>query len=190
MKLAAAVEVLARMDRQQGRHVYALRELEKLFPESPRARQATIGRLVQQGVLKRAARGVYVYALSAFLGRYTLEWIAVTLRRGEYCYLSLESALSAYGVISQIPMRYTIMTTGRRGEHVTPFGTIEFTHTERPLGEVMDSYPPIEPPGEPFRFDEHNPLPMATCQAALRDLRRVGRNTHLIDEDAAIECCQ
>ncbi len=41
----------------------------------------------------------------------------------------LESALSEYGVISQIPIdRLTIMTTGRKGHYKTPYGTIEFTH--------------------------------------------------------------
>lgn len=44
----------------------------------------------------------------------SLELVA----RGEYNYISLESALSEYGIISQIPIdRLTIMTTGRKGEY-------------------------------------------------------------------------
>ena len=71
------------------------------------------------GVLMRAVSGVYVNALSANGFTHTLENIAKAMRRGEYSYVSLESALSEYGVISQIPMRLTIMTTGRKGEVTT-----------------------------------------------------------------------
>ena len=54
------------------------------------------------------------------------------MRRGEYSYISLETMLSEYGAISQVPIdRLTVMTTGRKGEYETPFGVIEFTHTKR-----------------------------------------------------------
>lgn len=47
---------------------------------------------------------------------YTIEHIAKALRPEKYNYVSLESILSEYGVISQIPMdRLTVMTTGREG---------------------------------------------------------------------------
>ncbi|HGS5457581.1 TPA: hypothetical protein ACN32Y_004777 [Vibrio parahaemolyticus] len=83
-------------------------------------------------ILERVARGIYLYTLSKDrFSANTLEIIAKTLRRGEYSYVSLESALSEYGVISQIPMdRLTVMTTGRKGEYKTRYGVIEFTHTK------------------------------------------------------------
>nr|WP_264429573.1 hypothetical protein [Halomonas qaidamensis] len=93
------------------------------------------------------------------------------MRRGEYSYVSLESALSEYGAISQIPVdRLTIMTTGRKGTHCTPYGTIEFTHTSRPIIELL-----------PRMRDIGRPLKMATPDAAWADLKRVGRNTYLVD---------
>ncbi len=59
---------------------------------------------------------VYPFTLSRHKGGNTIEYVAKSLRRGEYNYISLESALSKYGVISQIPIdRLTVMTTGRKG---------------------------------------------------------------------------
>lgn len=87
----------------------------------------------------------------------------------------MESILSEYGVISQIPVsRLTVMTTGRSGVHKTPYGTIEFTHTKRPIPELLERT--MEAKGRPLRI--------ATKRAAVRDLVRVGRNVNLIDQEA------
>ena len=172
MKQAHAIRQLAAHDRQ-GRQVFTHYDLATLFPEdNPRTLQASLDRLVKNGVLIRAVHGVYVNALSANEFTHTLENIAKAMRRGEYSYVSLESALSEYGVISQIPMRLTIMTTGRKGEVNTPFGTIEFTHTGRPVRDILDDI-----------HDVGRPLRLAGKHKACRDLRRVGRNTELIDEE-------
>ena len=172
MKQAHAIRQLAAQDRQ-GRQVFTHYDLATLFPEdNPRTLQASLDRLVKNGVLMRAVNGVYVNALSANGFTHTLENIAKAMRRGEYSYVSLESALSEYGVISQIPMRLTIMTTGRKGEVNTPFGAIEFTHTGRPVRDILND-----------THDVGRPLRLAGKHKACRDLRRVGRNTELIDEE-------
>jgi predicted transcriptional regulator of viral defense system len=162
----------------KGRYVFTGPDIAKLFPEdSPRALQAGINRLVAQGILQRATKGVFIYALSQHKHKFPLEWIAKTMRRGEYSYVSLESALSEYGAISQIPIdRITVMTTGRKGEYKTPFGTIEFTHTQRAPVDILNNSSLV---GRPLRI--------ATKQAAYRDLKRVGRNIHLVDEAAIDE---
>lgn len=177
MRQSESIKRLADFD-QHGRYVFAAKDMAKVFPEdSPRSREATLKRLVRDGILERPAKGVYLYALSRHKGSDTLELIARTLRRGRYNYVSLESALSEYGVISQIPVgRLTVVTTGRKGEYLTPYGVIEFTHTKRPITEVIDSMKECG-----------RPLKLATKSAALRDLRRVGRNTQLIDEGEADE---
>ncbi|MDZ7924986.1 MAG: hypothetical protein U5M23_13250 [Marinagarivorans sp.] len=162
----------------RGRYVFSGHDIAKLFPEdTPRALYAGINRLVAQGILQRATKGVFVYALSQHKHKYPLEWIAKTMRRGEYSYVSLESALSEYGAISQIPIdRITVMTTGRKGEYKTPFGTIELTHTQRAPLDILANSTVV---GRPLR--------LATKQAAYRDLKRVGRNIHLVDEGAIDE---
>ena len=158
---------------REGRHVFTKRDLAKVFPEdSVRALDAGLNRLVRNGILVRAANGIYVYALSSNKPSHMLEQIAKAMRRGEYNYVSLESALSEYGVISQIPVdRLTVMTTGRKGEYRTPFGTIEFTHTARAVPDIISSINVVG-----------RPLKLADKQKAYRDLKRVGRNTHLVDE--------
>lgn len=158
---------------KQGRHVFTRADLAKvLHGDKPRTFKALLERLVADGILLRPARGIYVFNLAHSRDSYTIEHIAKALRRGEYNYVSLESALSEYGAISQIPIdRLTVMTTGRKGEYHTAFGVIEFTHTKRSLDDILSS---IRDVGRPLR--------MASPQAAWRDLKRVGRNTHLVDE--------
>ncbi|NYT73749.1 hypothetical protein HZU72_15130 [Halomonas sp. QX-2] len=155
-----------------GRSVFTRNDLAKIFHEdNPKTLQEGINRLRKNGILEGVARGIYYYALSRTPDSYRLERIARAMRRGEYSYVSLESALSEYGAISQIPIdRLTIMTTGRKGTHRTPYGTIEFTHTSRPIIELL-----------PRMRDIGRPLKMATPEAAWADLKRVGRNTYLVD---------
>ncbi|MCP5331046.1 MAG: type IV toxin-antitoxin system AbiEi family antitoxin domain-containing protein [Pseudomonadales bacterium] len=174
MDQGTAIHRLNQLD-LQGRYVFSHRDLEKIFPEDqPKAFHAGLNRLVRQNILERVARGVYLNKLShRRQGPQTLELIARTLRRGHYNYVSLESALSEYGAISQIPMdRMTVMSTGRKGEYKTPYGTIEFTHTQRAVADILQN-----------TRDLDRPLRMATKQAAYRDLRRVGRNTHLVETE-------
>ncbi len=172
MRMAKAVKTLADWDRRNGRDVFTLTDLRRIFHEdSPRALEASLRRLVREGLLERVANGVYVNPLSRNVLDRT-ERIACALRRGEFNYVSLECALSSYGVISQVPQGcLTVMTTGRKGVVELPHnGVIEFTHTARSPGDIALST--LSTPG---------PLRMATPWTALRDLRRVGRNLHLVD---------
>lgn len=177
MKQLDAIQKFTHYD-QQGRYVYTLADLKKIFyKDSPTALRAGINRLIKDGVLVRASKGVFVYAAAQSKGSNTLEQIARTLRRGEYNYVSLESALSEYGAISQIPLdRLTVMTTGRSGEFKTPYGVIEFTHTQRKTTDVLDS-----------SIEVARPLRLASLGAALRDLKQVGRNLHLVDYEVLDE---
>ena len=177
MQQIDAIKLLEAQDKK-SRFVYKKQDLVKIFQSSnPRAFAACLSRLITSGVLIRAVRGVYVYALSEHKNLYILEHIAKAMRRGEYSYVSLETMLSEYGIISQIPVdRITIMTTGRKGEYLTPFGVIEFTHTKRTIREILEN-----------TLDAGRPLRLATQKSAVRDLLRVGRNTHLVEKDALNE---
>jgi predicted transcriptional regulator of viral defense system len=124
-------------------------------------------------LISSPTRGVFVYEQSEQPRTHLVYEVARTMRRGSYTYLSLESALSEYGIISQIPVNHhTFMTTGRKGSFKTPYGLIEFTHTGRDaLGIIRDT------------VEIDRPLPIATAERALADLRRVGRNLHLVQEN-------
>ena len=66
-----------------------------------------------------------------------------------------------------------VMTTGASGLVETPYGTLEFTHTKRGMAEIIART--LVAKGRPLR--------VATKQAAIRDLVRVGRNTNMMDPD-------
>jgi hypothetical protein len=170
MDKLAAINTLDKFS-LQGRYVFHLNDLKDMFfGESERALKASLKRLVDADILTRAVQCVYVYK-RAPKDSFILEHIVKTVRRGEYNYVSLESALSHYGVISQIPLdRLTVMTTGRGGEFKTPWGVIELTHTQRSASDILSG-----------TVETKSPIKFAKKETALRDLRRVGRNTHLID---------
>jgi predicted transcriptional regulator of viral defense system len=170
-----ASKVLADWDRQ-GRYVFTRRQLAKFFPgDSPKAFAQGLDRLVRTGLLVRACRGVYVNPQAHSFDSRVIEHIARALRPGAYSYVSLESRLSESGAISQIPLdRLTVMTTGRKGVYKTPYGVIEFTHTKRPVAEVIGG----------IRSVDSRPLRLATPSVAWRDLKRVGRNVQLVDQEA------
>lgn len=130
-----------------------------------------VKRLVDQGVLIRAARGVYVNPHARSVPADLRAGLIRFLRPRELSYVSLESKLSEAGVISQITTALTCMTTGSPGRFETPWGVIDFTHTERDVEIGLDVHPRDDGVFE------------ATIERAARDLRRVGRNTDLIDED-------
>tara|TARA_R110002110_G_scaffold383245_2_gene594573 strand:- start:4686 stop:5228 length:543 start_codon:yes stop_codon:yes gene_type:complete len=174
MKKLDAIHALRVFDKK-GKFVFTKTDLSKLFPnDNPKAFNEGLSRLVKARILTRACRGVYVNELAQSKDGYMIEHIAKALRRGDYSYVSLESILSEYGIISQIPIdRLTVMTTGRKGTYKTPYGIIEFTHTKRALKGILLSIHRVK----------DRPLRIATKQAAIRDLKRVGRNINLIQLD-------
>lgn len=174
MKKLEAIQVLRQFDKK-GKYVFTKHDIAKLFyHDNPKALDESLNRLVKTGLIKRACRGVYVNDDAQSFDSYTIEHIAKALRRNEYNYVSLESMLSEYGIISQIPLdRLTVMTTGRKGIHKTLYGTIEFTHTKRSVIDILDH----------IQIIEKRPLRIATKETALRDLKRVGRNLHLVQAE-------
>ncbi len=128
-------------------------------------------RLADQGMLIRAARGVYVNPAARSVPADVRAGLIRFLRPREISYVSLEHRLSEVGVISQVATALTCMTTGSPGRFDTPWGAIEFTHTDRDIAIDADVH---------LRDDA---VLEATIERALRDLRRVGRNTDLIDDD-------
>lgn len=176
MKALDATNILLDWD-QRGRYVYRRSDLSVLLGESGSKLDNTLSRLVESSVLTRAADGVYVLTKSRNLSAYTLEHVAQNLRRGHITFESLESALAQWGVISEIPIdRITLMTTGRSGTYTTPYGTIEFTHTKEKTRTILEQV--IKRPGR---------LPIASQPFALKNLRSVGRNLHLINREGNYE---
>lgn len=172
MNQLQALIVLDFWDKQK-RFVYTKQELKKLFSTDARKTfDEGLARLVKNNILERACRGIYIYSNAQSRDGYIIEHIAKALRQGYYNYVSLESILSEYGVISQIPIdRLTVMTTGRSGTYPTAYGVIEFIHTKRPVANIIDH----------IRSVDKRPLRIASKEIAWRDLKRVGRNLEMVD---------
>nr|WP_224788685.1 hypothetical protein [Pandoraea terrae] len=124
----------------------------------------------ESGIIERVARGLYINPRARSLPPDLLGALVPFLRPWDFNYLSLESALSQAGLISQIPSRLTLMTTGRSQTFNTPYGTLEFTHTSQKPDQLRDE----------MIFDNQRDFAVATPKRALRDLRRVGRNLDLV----------
>lgn len=172
MKIKDAVELLEQMTKS-GKYVYSTPDLRMLFTEPERTRIGTIERLVAKGILVRAtdASGIYVYPDGRPEGSLILDQVALMLRQPHHSYISLESALSDYSIISQVPAVLTVMTTGREGEFTTPWGRIEFVHTERKPSEILAQARP-GPDGN---------LDIAPPPMAIEDMKRTKRSLKLVD---------
>lgn len=172
MRRSLAKDVLHEYDESE-RFVFNRTELYNVFREdTPEAFAFGITKLIDAGTLSRACRNVYVnHSALSIDYTYMIEHVASALRRGFHNYISLESALYEYGVISQEPIALTVMTTGRRGVFSTIYGVIEFTHTYRDRLKLMRG----------SKLVKGRPLRVAYRHIALRDLKRVGRNIDMVN---------
>ena len=162
-----------------GRTVFTKGEVAgALLPtESPRAVEKTLARAVRDRVLVHVCRGLYAYRYARTVRGSIREEVVLRLRPRSFSYVSLETALSTWGVIDQEPLgAITVMSTGRSGRLETPYGLILITHTARQVAKLMDEIVMPSPP--------EDWLPCAKPRLAVRDLMRVGRNTDLIEWDA------
>src|SRR3990167_9820716 len=155
MKQLVAFDILKKWDKQ-GCYVFTKHMLAQLFAtDHQKAFEEGLRRLVKNGILQRVCRGIYINKNAISFDQFTIERIAQALRPAAYSYVSLESALSEYGVISQIPTeRITIMTTGRSGVYHTPYGTIEMTNTKRSVEDILKNTIRVE--GRPLRLASQN----------------------------------
>ena len=146
-----------------------------LMPSSsPRAAARTLRTAVRSGVLVRLCRGAYLYRYAPRRGLPVREETVLRLRPGEFNYISLETALSMWGLIDQEALgALTVMSTGRSQRLRTPRGFIDITHTAKRPAELATQIVPCDP--------RRNWLPYAKPRRAVADLLRVGRNTDLLD---------
>ena len=155
------------MDRR-GVWAFTVPRLGIVLGEKGDALRTTISRHAKGGLIQRVSRNVYVNPRAMSMPAEPLLALASFLRPFDFCYLSLESVLSDAGWISQIPFRYTMMTTGRSFTFDTPYGVLEMTHTQSKAPPQTD-------------FDPRRSIHVASPEQAYRDLKRVRRNLDLVD---------
>ncbi len=171
MRLRELMVVLEHWD-AAGVWTFSSNTLKLLFPGDDRARLKALSTHQNTGLIVRVARGLYINPRARCLPDNLLAALVSFLRPWDLSYLSMESALSEAGWISQIPSRLTLMTTGRSQTFQTPYGTLEFVHTARRISDLRPH----------LNWDERQSIWIATPNCALRDLRRVGRNLDLVTE--------
>jgi predicted transcriptional regulator of viral defense system len=159
----------------QDHFLFSCADLSSLFPElSTEALYALIGRAVKNELLQRVCRGIYLYPVKGYPSGLLLYKVAARLRAHEFNYISLESALSDSGIISQIPLNWiTLMSSGR--SHIVDcgkWGHIEFIHTKKTLAQLASD----------LAYDKKYGLWRASGALALQDMKSTRRDTALIGE--------
>jgi len=161
-------------------YLFGIDDLAPAFPDASRAAlKMLLSRAVSDGLLEHPCRDIYLYPRASYPRGLVLYHIAAKLRAHTFAYISLESALSDAGVISQIPLQWiTIMTGGRSAQIAcSRFGTIEFVHTARGPEQLAPQ----------LSFDERCRLWRASVPLALQDMKRCRRPLDLIDWSVAGE---
>lgn len=158
------------------RYLFTFRDLRPLFPElSDTSFKTLLSRAVRAKLLLRLCRGIYLYQKALPNDGLLLFHVAAMLRADEFNYISLETALSDAGVISQIPLNWiTIMSSGRSNIiSCGNFGSIEFAHTNQKPADLLKS----------LTYDHLCGMWRANAELALRDMKATHRNIDLIDWD-------
>ncbi len=169
-QLARILDQLANVDH----YLFTLSDLQAAIPGHPKgAFKTLISRAEKNGLLKRVCRGVYLYPRVTAPPGLLLFHVAALLRADAFNYISLETALSDAGIISQISINWiTIMSSGRSNIiRCGEWGTIEFVHTSKKPNNLT----------EELKFDCRCRLWRASVKQAIRDMKSTGRNLDLID---------
>ena len=169
-QLARIIEQLA----TDEHYLFSLSDLRAALPDhTAGAFKTLISRAEQSGLLRRVCRGIYRYPRVNFPAGLLLFHVAALLRAGDFNYISLETALSDAGAISQIPINWiTVMSSGRSNLiRCGEFGTIEFVHTMKNPAELA----------EQLTYDPLCHLWRASLTLAVEDMKATRRSTDLID---------
>jgi len=148
-----------------------LRGLVNNLSES--AFKALLSRAVSTGLLCRVCRGIYLYQKALPTDGLLLYHTAALLRADHFNYISLETALSDAGVISQIPINWLSLMSSGRSNTITcgEFGTIEFVHTNQKPQDLIHR----------LNYDHHCGMWRAKIELAVRDMKTAHRDCDLID---------
>lgn len=104
---------------------FTLSDLEKILGLKRESLYVTLTRLVKGGVLARPRRNIY----TLFTNQSDIEHMAEELYFPSY--LSFESALAEYGILSQIPYAVTLATTRPSKSLTIGNKKVEFSHIKK-----------------------------------------------------------
>ncbi len=179
MKASELLKALDQLDQEQGMWLFTAGMFRTLFPaDAPATLKSQLQRHAGSGLLFRVCRNLYANERARSMPVTRLEAVVPYLRPNELTYLSQESRLADLGLISQMPIdRLTLMTTGRSQLYTTRYGTLEFTHTSKSPEKILDE----------TTLNAETGLLEASEALSLRDLRRAGRNLHMIADRGGLD---
>ena len=159
-------------------YLFSAQDLQGALPDQSNWK-VLLCRANNSGLLKRVCRGLYLYSRVDYPRGLVLFHTAARLRADEFNYISLETALSDAGAISQVPIDcITLLSSGRSNLiRCGDFGRIEFVHTCRAPDSVSDQ----------LTYDSDCRMWRASVALALRDMRATRRNMELIDKETLHE---
>lgn len=110
-----------------GKEYFTVADMQKITGLSRTSLKVALSRLTRRGVLTRIKRGVYQLSLSP------VDVLKAANQLYYPSYLSFESALSRYGILSQIPYTQTFATV-KRGKKMVLWDTeVEFRQLKKEL---------------------------------------------------------
>ena len=174
------LELLKALDEwdKSNKWVFRITDFYAIFSEeSPQNIRISLIRHTKNGIIDKVYKGIYANprAFSKKLTNDSLAYISNYIRDKGLSYLSLETVLSELGLISQMPNRMTFVSKGRSQTFFTPYGILEYTHTQRPIKTLHKN----------CYFDEYRGIWVANPQQAIDDAYAFNRAVGLLEEQAA-----
>lgn len=172
-QLAQAMDLFA----TKGKWFVSMGELRELFQDQSAGLKVMMHRHVHAGIVGRIATGIYVHAKAQRMGKATIPDLLKCLRPNDRMYVSLDSALRAYGRDAKgDPSTLFLMTSGLSYSYLVDstlfkslFGfsltKIELIHTRRTPESLLDS----------SWGEIHGGVPLASELRALEDMTRTCR---------------
>ena len=170
MKRSELQTALDEMDSVFKKWLFRTGDFLTLFPNESRENIVqSLHRHVRAGVLVRVCRGVYAND-RARSRTHTAFVLARFLRPRNFVYLSREVRLQQMGLITQVYVDYiSLMTDGRTQTFNTPYGIINYAHTERSWESIS----------EHLTYNHETGLWEADEELATLDLRRSRNKAHI-----------
>lgn len=110
-----------------GKAYFTVGDLEKIIKLERNSLLVILSRLVKKGILRRVRRNIY----TVFSGYDDVNKIAGEIYYPSY--ISFETALSDYGILSQIPYTVTLATTKRSKKMMIGHTEVEYSHLANKL---------------------------------------------------------
>ena len=161
--------------------LFSLADLRAALPEhASGAFRAIVMRAEREGLLTRVCRGLYLYPGADGGDGLILYRAAARLRAGAFNYISLESALSDAGVISQIPMtsRHAHVVWTHRHDRMRPV----WLDRIRAYQEAAERFGRASSP----RWNSSQPRSRITGRTQPELLARLAERTQQLRDDAEV----